>query len=339
MGCIGWTRRKGLPFVALGAAGSGRTKEYGDLDAHQKTILSDDFGMGFTTDFLMNALGLRMPVDGRYFAKSMSGPQGTKYSGQSKRGPAKSPDFVAEDASGKWHVIECKGTQSGLREHEKQLRKGCKQKATIEFPPHAAGERLVAGMLIGTEGTKVTSKMSIVDPPKRGNLRVTEELVGKAADASMRGTLAVALQLAGFPATASVVSAPDGTDPSAIQMSGLAERVRLDVVQAKQRASREELAAAAGRFLKDGYIGRAIELDLPGLRELSDGRLTTVHVTNGISTELVKRLLEPAGYETGQPLSDQASIDAGELAFKREGAGNQAELSIGQMYRATLRLT
>lgn len=47
------------------------TRSYADLDAHQKTILSDDFGMGVPIVWLIKHLPLVEIVDGRYFCNAM----------------------------------------------------------------------------------------------------------------------------------------------------------------------------------------------------------------------------------------------------------------------------
>ncbi len=43
------------------------TDSFYALDAHQKTILSDDFGMGVPMLWLMSSLSLNQIVDGNYF--------------------------------------------------------------------------------------------------------------------------------------------------------------------------------------------------------------------------------------------------------------------------------
>ncbi|HEY9213313.1 MAG TPA: hypothetical protein VIQ29_10735 [Ancylobacter sp.] len=43
------------------------TPAFSELDAHQKTILSDDFGMGAPVYWLLDRLQIASIVDGRYF--------------------------------------------------------------------------------------------------------------------------------------------------------------------------------------------------------------------------------------------------------------------------------
>ena len=84
-------------------------------------ILSDDFGMGVPMYWLYKKLQLEMVADGRYFIRRLAAMYGATADPPSRRGPGKSPDFVAQDAGGLWHVIECKGTQSGTSMRKRQL--------------------------------------------------------------------------------------------------------------------------------------------------------------------------------------------------------------------------
>src|SRR5690606_30926581 len=56
------------------------TNTYAELDAHQKTILSDDFGMGLSICWLEATLGLDLGqfCDGAYFIKNMAGRFGAR---------------------------------------------------------------------------------------------------------------------------------------------------------------------------------------------------------------------------------------------------------------------
>lgn len=123
------------------------TKAFATLDAHQKTILSDDFGMGLPMLWLIQKLQLRLPCDGRYFIERVSAAIGAVAAKTAKRGPSKAPDFVAQDAFGVWHVIECKGTQSGTRYRDRQMgyvgppsAGAVAQKQAISFPPAHLGQ-------------------------------------------------------------------------------------------------------------------------------------------------------------------------------------------------------
>jgi hypothetical protein len=89
--------------------------EYKDIDAHQKTILSDDFGMGFSVYWMWKRMNFSFICDGRYFVDRYLNHFGGMAAARTpgKRGPTKCPDFVCWKPAGSFHVIECKGTQSG----------------------------------------------------------------------------------------------------------------------------------------------------------------------------------------------------------------------------------
>ena len=89
------------------------TRELSDLDAHQTTILSDDFGMRVPIYWLSEHFPFEPPVDGRYSMDRLAAANGAYVADLPKQGPRKTPDFVARDTTGAWHVIECKATQLG----------------------------------------------------------------------------------------------------------------------------------------------------------------------------------------------------------------------------------
>jgi hypothetical protein len=100
------------------------TQAFASLDSHQKTILSDDFGMGLPMMWLFQTLNAVTFCDGQYFIKTLAAAASATAPKKSARGPNKSPDFVICDAAGLWHVVECKGTQSGPAYRDRQLGSG-----------------------------------------------------------------------------------------------------------------------------------------------------------------------------------------------------------------------
>ena len=317
------------------------TQEYGELDSHQKTILSDDFGMGFSMGYLIDALNLSTPVPGQFFINSMLGAMGGAYSGKkiNKRGPGKSPDYIARDSLGMWHIIECKGTQTSIEYSKAQLLKGISQKNTVSFPPNVQGERLVAGLYIGSENSIEPSTLTIRDPEADEPFRVSDDEIEWAWDTVNRGALASSLQQAGLPATASIVAAPMGKElnsrPTKFKKR---EDARKETVQAKRFNSINELENALNRKNIDGYFGRTSEFDLPGLQKLTDGKLSRVKVSNGVSESALKRLLHPNDYDTRPTLDQQLNIHKDEMSYKSNHDGYFAEIHYGNLYRATLEL-
>ena len=142
------------------------TSSFAELDAHQKTILSDDFGMGLPMVWLEDQLDLRQVVDGRYFLDRFAASVDAVQRKTAKRGPNKTPDFVAKDGHGTWHVVECKGTQSGVKYSGSQIgelgppmKGGIAQKRSITFE---AVEQL--GVFGGGCGSRGSAEAGFVAP-------------------------------------------------------------------------------------------------------------------------------------------------------------------------------
>ena len=106
--CWAWLRY----FPALAATPDLRLRdEWTTLDPHHKTVLSGDFGVGFTTWFLSQVLDFVRYSDTLWVVNSLL-PGRFHLAPSGKRGPTKSPDYIAEDINGDFSVLECKGGQS-----------------------------------------------------------------------------------------------------------------------------------------------------------------------------------------------------------------------------------
>jgi hypothetical protein len=83
------------------------TLDFAGIDPHQKGILSDDFGVALSTQWLFDRFGgFGDIVDGRRFMVQFAHllPKKSKPA-TAKVGPSKAPDFVIKDLKGKWHVL------------------------------------------------------------------------------------------------------------------------------------------------------------------------------------------------------------------------------------------
>ncbi|MBW1749323.1 MAG: hypothetical protein JRJ37_01205 [Deltaproteobacteria bacterium] len=119
------------------------TQEWSHIDPHQKTILSDDFGVGVSTWLLHETLDFKYYVDTIYLLNTLN--PGLFYLGKtSKRGPNKSPDFIAIDSKNRFSVIECKGTQSSRDALRKALSRGIPQKSNL----HSSGKTKIQNSLV-----------------------------------------------------------------------------------------------------------------------------------------------------------------------------------------------
>lgn len=118
--------------VALQPTGSGlRLRSvWGEIDSHQKTILSDDFGMGFPCHYLIDQHGFEDFADTKFLIKHLLGGI-VAVLGSDLRGPSKSPDFIAVDNTNRLHILECKGSQSSRKSLQAAIARGIPQKNNL----------------------------------------------------------------------------------------------------------------------------------------------------------------------------------------------------------------
>lgn len=271
------------------------TRSFAELDAHQKTILSDDFGMGVPLLWLSEKLSLVEIVDGRYFMQRIAASVGATQRRSAKRGPNKTPDFVARDTAGKWHVIECKGTQSGAVYSQKQLGSkgppptgGVAQKCSIIFPHGYTGQRLVCGLNIDVEGG-TGSVLNIVDPEPEEPFEVRSDQMELAEDAMTRGVMSKALRMAGFEVTAETVASPFGPRPDAQRPSPRASKARSYLLEREERSRRELLDKHQDVF--DGkFRGREVVIELPRAIFVNGNSIKKVIIKQGVNRHALEEL-------------------------------------------------
>ena len=275
------------------------TDSFYALDAHQKTILSDDFGMGVPMLWLMSSLSLNQIVDGNYFIQKIAASVNAKSVRTGKRGPNKTPDFVAKDHYGDWHVIECKGTQSGPEYSDKQLGiKGKKgtggivQKKSIIFPTGHTGQRLACGLSIGIEN-RSSSLLKIVDPEPDEPFEVDEQNMIYAEDAITRGAISKYLRLSGLEITAERIAAPLGRTPDVNRYkSRTAESHRVEWVKEREQRSYFELRQFLDtQKIKKHFNGRERVIELPRPVVVDDKIISKVIIRQEINNEAIEDLL------------------------------------------------
>lgn len=326
------------------------TGAFGNLDAHQKTILSDDFGMGVPMTWLSDKLNFVRICDGRYFLERFASRAGATARRQARRGPNKTPDFVARDAAGVWHVIECKGTQSGSLYQARQIGQpgppptgGIAQKHSIVFPPGYTGQRLVCALSIAIQDVPTTSTLRIVDPEPEDPVVVQSDELTYADDAAERGMVAKALRLAGFEATADVTAAPMGRFAwSYKQDQRDQEAARLAVVEEREAAAREELARDDDRtkWVSDGmtYMGRETIIFLPRALRIDGATVEKVHLRQGVNVDVVSELKSRPTFEEPVSVAEPEWTDA-IGPTKQTHDDLFASLQIGELFRSELTLT
>lgn len=323
------------------------TRSFAELDAHQKTILSDDFGMGVPVLWLCDKLSLAQIVDGRYFMQKIAVSVGATQRRTAKRGPNKTPDFVARDTAGRWHVIECKGTQSGSEFSEKQLGTkgppptgGIAQKCSIKFPPGHTGQRLVCGLSIDVEGG-TGSVLKIIDPELEDPFEIGSDELMFADDAVNRGVMSRALRMAGFEVTAEAVASPFGRRPDAKRAtSSKAESERKRIVEERDNRSRSELLEdGEHKKLFDGqFRGREIAIELPRGILVNGSSVKKVIIKQGVNRDALEELEQRP---TVEDLADKEHASWAGLIGRTvvNSDGPSATMGIGDVFRSEIILT
>lgn len=315
------------------------TKSFASLDPHQKTILSDDFGMGVSMAWLWDTLDFDLVVDGIYFMRQHARTLGVTQRRLAKRGPNKTPDFVARDSKGRWHVIECKGTQSGVNYSTQQLAGGVAQKHSLVFPPNYTGQRLVCGLTIGLEDMG-GSRLHVIDPPPDEPVEILSSEIPQANDAATRGVMSKLLRMSGFENAAEAVALPEGVwaDVLRTPTRAAADRQR-QALNERDTRIRSELTEdlSQRQVFEDGFIGRETKLALPRALRIDGVLVTHVIIQQGVNRDAVDEL---ADQPTVTSLLQQASTDWPKLIGRNytSSDGLSASLRIGKLFKSQIHL-
>lgn len=139
-------------------------EEWTSLDPHQKTVLSGDFGVGFTTWFLHKTLDFRAYADTLWVVNTLA-PGNFELAPSAKRGPRKSPDYIAIDGAGRFGVLECKGVQTSHASLVAALERGVPQKQNLRaLGSTPLVHSLVAGLFIPQFTNAEFPALVIADP-------------------------------------------------------------------------------------------------------------------------------------------------------------------------------
>jgi len=124
------------------------------IDPHQKTILSDEIGIGIASCIIERYFGGLNPIDVQIAL------QNHVISGLSSQYTT-SPDYIFNQINGDLIIVECKCTQSGDRRSLSQLRRGTEQLPSLVFPSNQKTLALVVGTRLSQSDTLV----NLIDPP------------------------------------------------------------------------------------------------------------------------------------------------------------------------------
>ncbi len=159
-----WAWHRYLPALATTSELRLR-EEWTTVDPHQKTILSDELGVGFTTLLIQEAFQCGEFVDTGYVIKVIDPARFYLYGGAGA-GAKKSPDYMALLNNSEYLVLECKGTQSSRAALKSAITRGRSQKKNL----NAVGSQcithsLVAGLFLPQWLNLEGPCISVSDPP------------------------------------------------------------------------------------------------------------------------------------------------------------------------------
>jgi hypothetical protein len=313
--------------------------DFAGLHPHQKGILSDDFGVALTTQWMFDRLGgFAEIVDGRRFMLRFSHlmPPRTRPK-VAKVGPSKAPDFVIRDLSGIWHVLECKGTQSRPAERDKFLRNALAQKNIIQITNGLRGERLAAGVALSSELAQSRSSMRVIDPDGEALITLGDHEAIEMIVAARRISVARALGMVGLGEMAIELSLP--TESSAADRflrPGEARRFRDERLERRARARSQMNNRTLNllKFRKQSYEGRSFrvaDFQRDGISPLRE-----IHVQQGVNRNLIREIAGLSDEETDDAINVRFRSYTDGAAVKIETRGSRTTLTYGEVLFATL---
>ncbi|MGQ3045696.1 MAG: hypothetical protein ACT6Q8_01975 [Niveispirillum sp.] len=272
--------------------------EYNSIDPHQKTILSDDFGVAFSMYAMIKMLGIDEVCDGLHFVKELAYDAGAEYIGEiAVNGAQKTPDFIGI-SNGVYHQIECKGTQSGRGPLNRQIEAGKEQIRNLIFDI-GGGETIVSGLFIAkTENEdppRHESVLVITDPPGSGQkIHITDSLKLRAKEAIARSSLSRFFAASGLPYAAGAILDPDAGYSRARSVrdeKGMQKAMENAVIQKKMaiqeiadvRKGDDNIFEVSG----EKYIGSERRLQFPVPLNLDGNISSGVIIRNGVSKDLI----------------------------------------------------
>src|SRR5262249_22662539 len=129
-----------------------------EMDFHQKTLLSDEFGIGMAGLVVEQFFQASSFVD---VSVALDDPDA--YQNIEQQGSAQ-PDYLMwnPNDNSPYYVVECKGTQSNRMESYKQLRRGLEQVPSVVM---GAGPRQIMTLVVATCMLPNSTEVFVVDPP------------------------------------------------------------------------------------------------------------------------------------------------------------------------------
>jgi hypothetical protein len=139
-------QRRGLHFRL--------SKDARGIERHQKTLLSDEFGMGFA-----GLLVERLLLTNRFIDMDFALADPQQYFDVQHVGPRR-PDYLLWGNNTPVYVVECKGSQTNWNGVINQLRRGMEQLPSINIPGYTSISLVVATYL-----DRSRTRVIFLDPP------------------------------------------------------------------------------------------------------------------------------------------------------------------------------
>jgi hypothetical protein len=200
-------------------------EEWRSVDPHQKTILSDEFGIGFTTLLIQESFHCGEFADTLYVVNVLE-PNSFRLTSAARVGSQKSPDYIARLQGSERLILECKGTQSSRAALKKAIARGIDQKKSLKAQGSTSIKHsLVAGLYIPQWDSAETACISVADPFWEELERfLSGQLKERVDEAITQVSLAKQLALCGLAATPDyLISARAG------ELKDLPENVQLEL--------------------------------------------------------------------------------------------------------------
>jgi len=309
------------------------TRDFSELDPHQKGILSDDLGVAISTQWLFDRLGgFRDIVDGRRFMLQFPRLLRKRTVSTAKVGPSKAPDYVILDNAGKWHVLECKGTQSGVGSRDKFLRDALSQKQVILINGAIRGERLAAGLSISHEDQRRGSELRIVDPDVDPVLTLDSSQEEEMESRIHRLAVARALGMIGLTEAATEISLPEDVLEAREYLKPVERRRARAKAQDRVDRATDQLRSRElpqMEFEHRVYEGRSAVIELPELGRAS--HFNAIAIRQGVNRDLLQELASVSSLFS-HDIDGRIDGRLSEASIKLDSSEMRATLSYGDIF-------
>ncbi|MCA1469064.1 hypothetical protein I6F09_14280 [Bradyrhizobium sp. IC3195] len=314
------------------------TRDFSDLDPHLKTILSDDLGVALSTQWLFDRLGgFQDIVHGRSFMLQF--PHRLKKRANAptaKVGPSKAPDYVVLDKTNKWHVLECKGTQSGAGARDGYLTDALSQKQVILLNDDIRGERLAAGLSISHEDRRRNSSLRVIDPEVDPILTLESSDAREIKSKVRRLSVARALGMIGLNESSMELSLPPDVSEARDYLKYVERHRVRETTQARSERASDELKSRDLEHFTFGskdFEGRTITINLPGL--VRGESFDTLVVRQGVDRDLLQELASVSSL-FGDDIDTRIDTRLSDAVVEMVSDGTRVILKQGELFFAEL---